>query len=123
MLQMLVVTLREGIEAFLIVAIAITYLRKTGRDGLVTAAWWGADSGGGRGGLAALFCTCQGSCFIRVRFFRVSSLSPVLWGRQLLVYPFRGATEPTVLAIKNQNWPIFTVPYGPEGQYGAILTY
>src|SRR5258706_3542860 len=41
MLQMLVVTLREGIEAFLIVAIAITYLRKTGRDGLVPAAWWG----------------------------------------------------------------------------------
>src|SRR2546423_5285150 len=41
MLQMLVVTLREGIEAFLIVAIAIAYLRKTGRDGLVPAAWWG----------------------------------------------------------------------------------
>src|SRR5258706_12459433 len=41
MLQMLVVTLREGIEAFLIVAIAIAYLRKTGREGLVPAAWWG----------------------------------------------------------------------------------
>src|SRR2546429_4969293 len=41
MLQMLVVTLREGIEAFLIVAIAIAYLRKAGRDGLVLAAWWG----------------------------------------------------------------------------------
>src|SRR5256885_3918167 len=41
MLQMLMVTLREGIEAFLIVAIAIAYLRKTGRDGLVPAAWWG----------------------------------------------------------------------------------
>src|ERR1700716_1505093 len=41
MLQMLVVTLREGIEAFLIVAIAIAYLRKSGRDGLVPAAWWG----------------------------------------------------------------------------------
>src|SRR5438093_2965141 len=41
MLQMLVVTLREGIEAFLIVAIAVAYLRKTGRDGLVPAAWWG----------------------------------------------------------------------------------
>src|SRR5256885_15679982 len=41
MLQMLVVTLREGIEAFLIVAIAVAYLRKTGRDALVPAAWWG----------------------------------------------------------------------------------
>src|SRR5207245_10349732 len=41
MVQMLVVTLREGIEAFLIVAIAVAYLRKTGRDALVPAAWWG----------------------------------------------------------------------------------
>jgi len=43
MLQMLVVTLREGIEAFLIVAIAIAYLRKTGRDALVP------QPGGARG--------------------------------------------------------------------------
>jgi high-affinity iron transporter len=41
MLSMMVVTLREGIEAFLIVAITIAYLRKTGRDALVPAALWG----------------------------------------------------------------------------------
>jgi high-affinity iron transporter len=40
--QMLVVTLREGIEMFLIVAIAAAYLRKTGRDALLPAVWWGA---------------------------------------------------------------------------------
>jgi high-affinity iron transporter len=40
--QMLVVTLREGIEAFLIVAIAAAYLRKTGRYALLPAVWWGA---------------------------------------------------------------------------------
>lgn len=39
--QMLVVTLREGIEAFLIVAIAAAYLRKTGRTMLLSAVWWG----------------------------------------------------------------------------------
>ena len=39
--QMLVVTLREGIETFLIVAIAAAYLRKTGRDALLPAVWWG----------------------------------------------------------------------------------
>lgn len=38
---MLLVTLREGIEAFLIVAIAAAYLRKTGRAALLTAVWWG----------------------------------------------------------------------------------
>jgi high-affinity iron transporter len=42
--QMLVVTMREGIEAFLIVAIAVTYLRKTGRAGLLTAVWWGTGA-------------------------------------------------------------------------------
>jgi high-affinity iron transporter len=39
---MLVVTLREGIEMFLIVAIAAAYLRKTGREALLPAVWWGA---------------------------------------------------------------------------------
>jgi len=45
MLQMTVVTLREGIEAFLIVAITIAYLRKTGRDTLVPAVFWGTGVG------------------------------------------------------------------------------
>lgn len=41
MLQMLISTLREGIEAFLIVAIAAAYLRKTGRAALLPGVWWG----------------------------------------------------------------------------------
>jgi len=36
-----VITLREGLEAFLIVAITLAYLRKTGRHGLVPAVRWG----------------------------------------------------------------------------------
>src|SRR3954447_4102281 len=47
MLQMFVITLREGIEAFLIVAIALAYLRKTGRDSLVPAVFWGTAAGVG----------------------------------------------------------------------------
>ena len=39
--QMLIVTLREGLESFLIVAIAAAYLRKTGRSALLPAVWWG----------------------------------------------------------------------------------
>jgi high-affinity iron transporter len=39
--DMLVITLREGVEAFLIVAIAAAYLRKTGRASLLPAVWWG----------------------------------------------------------------------------------
>ena len=36
-----VITLREGLEAFLIVAISLAYLRKTGRQQLVPAVHWG----------------------------------------------------------------------------------
>jgi high-affinity iron transporter len=39
--DMLIITLREGIEAFLIVAIAAAYLRKTGRAALLSAVWSG----------------------------------------------------------------------------------
>jgi high-affinity iron transporter len=42
MLQAFVVTLREGLEAFLIVAISLAYLKKTGRRALVPAVHWGS---------------------------------------------------------------------------------
>ena len=41
MAQAFVITLREGIEAFLIVAISLAYLRKSGRAALTTAVHWG----------------------------------------------------------------------------------
>lgn len=41
MYQAFVITLREGLEAFLIVAISLAYLRKTGRHQLVPAVHWG----------------------------------------------------------------------------------
>jgi high-affinity iron transporter len=230
MLQMLVVTLREGIEAFLIVAIAIAYLRKTGRDGLVPAAWWGtgvavtlsfvlgvflaefavlpiweavlaavaaalvismvvymlkhakklrgeiggrietASQSPGTGAWAGVFLlvllmiTREGMemAFItatlarqeesvhmlggalvgialaaalawgwsryghRVNlglFFQVTSIFLILFALQLLVYSFHEATEANVLPIDNQYWHIATEPYGPDGVYGAMLSY
>src|SRR5215472_12858779 len=41
MLQAFVITLREGFEAFLIVAISLSYLRKSGRGALASAVRWG----------------------------------------------------------------------------------
>ena len=41
MLQAFVITLREGLEAFLIVAISLAYLRKSGRWELQSAVRWG----------------------------------------------------------------------------------
>jgi len=45
MLQAFIVVLREGFEAFLIVAITIAYLRKTGQQNLIKAAFWGIGAG------------------------------------------------------------------------------
>jgi len=44
-LQAFVITLREGLEAFLIVAISIAYLRKSGRASLVRAVYAGIVAG------------------------------------------------------------------------------
>ena len=41
MLQAFVITLREGLEAFLIVAISMAYLKKSQRSELVPAVRWG----------------------------------------------------------------------------------
>ena len=228
--QMVLVTLREGIEMFLIVAIAVTYLRKTGRQALLSAVSWGTavavlasvllgtwlaehavtprwesvlalvaavlvismvvymlkaakhlrrDIGAklesaaqrpGRGAWAGVFLfvvlmiTREGmeTAFItaslfrqtetahfalgafaglvlaaalawawmrygqRVNlalFFRVTSVFLVLFALQLLLYAFHEATEANALPLDNAYWHIATEPYGPEGPYGALLTY
>ena len=41
MLQALIIVFREGFEAFLTVAIIVAYLKKTGRNPLLPAVWWG----------------------------------------------------------------------------------
>lgn len=229
MLQMLVFTLREGIEAFLIVAIAATYLKKTGRAALLPAVWWGtaisvllslvlgvllaetavqpiweavlalvaaafvismvvymlkhakqlrgemgarleAAAQTGTGAWVGVFVvvllmvTREGMemAFIaatlarqaesialfwgalvgialaaslawawsryghRVNlglFFQVTSIFLVLFAVQLCVYAFHEATEASILPIDNAYWHIASEPYGPEGEYGAALTY
>ena len=230
MLQMLVVTLREGIEAFLIVAITAAYLQKTGRQALLPAVWWGTgvavivsvvlgvflaevavlpiweavlalvaaalvismvvymlkhakklrgeigariedkarSPGKGawigvfmlvllmvtREGMEMAFITAtlarqaESSALLwgaivgiglagtlawawsryghRVNlglFFQVTSIFLVLFAVQLCIYAFHEATEANVLPIDNQYWHIATEPYGPEGSYGAVLTY
>lgn len=227
---MLVVSLREGIEMFLIVAIAAAYLRKTGRAALVRAVAWGTASAllasvvlgtwlaeravnprseailsliaavliismvlymlkaakhmrrdiaakldhaadrPGRGAwlgvflfvalmvlregmetaflTAALFRQTDSAPFIagaaaglalaaalawvwwryghRVNlalFFKVTSAFLVLFALQLLLVAFHESTEANLLPIDNAYWHLATEPYGPEGEYGALLTY
>jgi high-affinity iron transporter len=228
--QILLVTLREGIEMFLIVAIAAAYLRRTGRSVLLPAVAWGAATavaasvvlgvwlaevavlpkweallalvaaalvismvlymlsaakrmrheigarleaaarrpGAGawlavylfvvlmitREGMetafitASLFRQTETGLFVwgavagvllaaalawawarygqRVDlalFFRVTSVFLLLFAVQLIVYAFHEATEANLLPLDNAYWHIATEPYGPEGEYGALLTY
>src|SRR5579864_7323701 len=44
MFQALVITLREGVEAALILGIVLGYLKKTGRQRLNRYAWWGLST-------------------------------------------------------------------------------
>ena len=45
MLEAFVITLREGLEAFLIVALSLAYVRKSGRPHLAAAVYWGVVAG------------------------------------------------------------------------------
>jgi high-affinity iron transporter len=60
MLQAFVITLREGLEAFLIVAISLAYLRKSHRSDLVPAVHWGI-------GISVLLSIGAGMLFYRAR--------------------------------------------------------
>jgi high-affinity iron transporter len=228
--QVLLVTLREGIEMFLIVAIAVAYLRKTGRAALLSAVGWGAGTAvvasvvlgvwlaeiavlpkweallalvaavlvismvvymlraakhmrreigerleaatqradgaawlgvflfvvfmitregmetafitaslfrqtetvffvwGAIAGLAlaALLAWAWSRYGHRIDlglFFRVTSVFLLLFALQLVIYAFHEATEANLLPLDNAYWHLATEPYGPEGEYGAMLTY
>jgi len=228
--QMMLVTLREGIEMFLIVAIAATYLRKTGRPALLPAVRWGTataiaasvaigtllaekavtplsegvlsliaaalvismviymlkaakhmrrdigvrlEAAAGRDGRAAwlavflfvvvmitregmetafvtasLFRQTETAHFVlgavaglglaallawgwvrygqRVNlalFFKVTSVFLVVFALQLILNAFHESTEANLLPIDNAYWHLTTEPYGPEGPYGALITY
>jgi len=232
MLNIFVLTLREGIEAFLIVAITLAYLRQTERKSLVSAVYWGTGAAMllsaiasyffskadnkplwegalalvaavlvvsmtvymlkaarhmrtniGRGIEAALagkpassawwgvfafvllmitregmetalvlstLAMEQGSekLFIgallgvlgaaalawawgrygrRVnlaKFFQVTAIFLLLFSVQLVIYAFHELTEASALpGIDNAFWHLATEPYGPEGQWGQMLTY
>jgi high-affinity iron transporter len=56
-------------------------------------------------------------------FFKVTSAFLALFALQLLVYAFHEATEASLLPLDNAYWHVVTEPYGPEGQFGALLTY
>lgn len=57
------------------------------------------------------------------RFFQVTAIFLGLFVVQLALYAFHEFSEAGVLPLDNAYWHIATEPYGPEGEYGAWLSY
>jgi high-affinity iron transporter len=107
---------REGMEmAFIAATLA--------RQAESTALFWGALEGIALAAALAWAWSRYGHRVNLGLFFQVTSIFLVLFAVQLCIYAFHEATEANVLPIDNSYWHIATEPYGPEGQYGAILTY
>jgi len=84
---------------------------------------WGALAGTGLAAALAAAWVKYGQRVNLALFFRVTSVFLVLFAVQLVIYAFHEATEASLLPLDNAYWHIATEPYGPEGQYGALLTY
>src|SRR6266404_9339086 len=107
---------REGMETAFITA---SLFRQTDTAHFV----WGALGGLSLAALLAWAWSRYGHLVDLGLFFRVTSVFLLLFAAQLLIYAFHEATEANLLPLDNAYWHIATEPYGPEGQYGALITY
>ncbi len=107
---------REGMETAFITA---SLFRQTDTAHFV----WGALAGLSLAALLAWAWSRYGHRVDLGLFFRVTSVFLLLFALQLLIYAFHEATEGNLLPIDNAYWHLATEPYGPEGEYGAWLTY
>jgi high-affinity iron transporter len=107
---------REGMETAFITA---SLFRQTDTSHFIAGALFGLT-------LAAALAWAWSRYGNRVNlalFFKVTSVFLVLFALQLVIYSFHEATEANILPLDNAYWHIATEPYGPEGEYGAALTY
>jgi high-affinity iron transporter len=84
---------------------------------------WGAAAGLALAALLAWAWSRYGHRIDLGLFFRVTSVFLLLFAVQLVIYSFHEATEANLLPLDNAYWHLATEPYGPEGEYGALLTY
>jgi high-affinity iron transporter len=107
---------REGMETAFITA---SLFRQTETTFFV----WGAAAGLALAALLAWAWSRYGHRIDLGLFFRVTSVFLLLFAVQLVIYSFHEATEANLLPLDNAYWHLATEPYGPEGEYGALLTY
>src|SRR5437660_12731327 len=107
---------REGMETAFITA---SLFRQTETPLFV----WGAFAGLALAAALAWAWSRYGHRVDLGLFFRVTSIFLLLFALQLVIYPFHEATEANLLPLDTAYWHLKTEPYGPEGEYGALLTY
>ena len=113
----LLMIVREGMETALIMS---TLLFEQGSRNLLI----GASAGVVLAALLAWAWSRYGQRVNLKRFFQVTSLFLVLFTVQLFIYAFHEFTEVGLIpGIDNEYWHVATEPYGPEGVWGAWLTY
>jgi high-affinity iron transporter len=108
---------REGVEA-------ATMIASLARAGDLPHLLAGAVIGFALAGLIAWAWTRYGRKVNLSLFFQVTTAFMVLFSVQLLIYAFHEYTEAGVMPwIDNEYWHVASEPYGPEGRYGAWLSY
>ncbi len=113
----LLMIVREGMETALIMS---TLMFEQGSRNLLL----GATAGVVLAALVAWAWSRYGQRVNLKRFFQVTSLFLVLFTMQLFIYAFHEFTEVGLIpGINNAYWHVATEPYGPEGEWGAWLTY
>lgn len=108
---------REGVEtAAMLAALAVA--------GDLTHMLIGGVIGVACAGLLAWAWSRYGRRINLTLFFQVTAIFMVLFSLQLLLYAVHEFTEAgAVPGIDNEYWHLVTEPYGPEGRYGAWLSY
>lgn len=128
----------RGSETGAKIAVFLFVLLMIGREGIETATmlaslastsglrplFVGGTLGVMLAGLLAFSWTRYGRRVNLGLFFRVTAVFMVLFSIQLVVYAVHEFTEAGVVpGIDNSRWHLLTEPFGPEGQYGAWLSY
>lgn len=108
---------REGVEA-------ATMIASLAQQGDMRHMLAGALGGVLLAGLVAWLWSRYGRRVDLSLFFRVTAAFMVLFSIQLIIYAFHELTEANALpGLDNEYWHVLSEPYGPEGQFGAWLSY
>jgi high-affinity iron transporter len=108
---------REGIEAAAVLAslAASTQLRNL---------FVGAAAGVSLAAALSLAWVRYGGRVNLARFFATSALFMTLFAVQLLIYALHEFTEAGAVPwLDNAYWHVLSEPFGPQGRYGAWLSY